>query len=72
MNRIVFCLHNCFMRNMNYTHAVWEGRNGCVNLFTCCEMKQCLKNNARTHKKSIKIWGIYENNIDNFPILCYI
>ena len=20
MNRIVFCLHNCFMRNMNYTH----------------------------------------------------
>ena len=56
MNRIVFCLHNCFMRNMNYTHAVWEGRNGCVNLFTCCEMKQCLKNNARTHKKSIKIW----------------
>lgn len=41
MNRIVFCLHNCFMRNMNYTHAVWEGRNGCVNLFTCCEMKQC-------------------------------
>ena len=72
MNRIVFCLHNCFMRNMNYTHAVWEGRNGCVNLFTCCEMKQCLKNNARTHKKSIKIWGIYENTIDNFPILCYI
>lgn len=58
MNRIVFCLHNCFMRNMNYTHAVWEGRNGCVNLFTCCEMKQCLKNNARTHKKSIKIWGM--------------
>lgn len=56
MNRIVFCLHNCFMRNMNYTHAVWEGRNGCVNLFTCCEMKQCFKNNARTHKKSIKIW----------------
>lgn len=54
------------------SHAVWEGRNGCVNLFTCCEMKQCLKNNARTHKKSIKIWGIYENTIDNFTILCYI
>lgn len=53
-------------------HAVWEGRNGCVNLFTCCEMKQCLKNNARTHKKSIKIWGIYENTIYNFTILCYL
>ena len=26
------------------------------------------QNNARTHKKSIKIWGIYENTIDNFPI----
>lgn len=49
-------------------HAVWEGRNGCVNLFTCCEMKQYNRNNVRTHKKSSIIWGIYENAIDNFPI----